>query len=48
MEANNFPTAVEPVKEIFLITGWGIRYSEISEGIPNTKFITPSGTPASA
>tara|TARA_Y100000589_G_scaffold55432_1_gene45914 strand:- start:382 stop:513 length:132 start_codon:yes stop_codon:yes gene_type:complete len=42
------PTAVDPVKEIFLITGCGIKYSEISEGIPKTRLITPSGTPASA
>ena len=42
------PTLVEPVKEIFRITGCGMRYSEISDGTPYTRLITPSGTPASA
>jgi hypothetical protein len=32
--ASCLPTAVDPVKLIFLITGCGIRYSLISAGMP--------------
>src|ERR1700737_1250604 len=42
------PTMVEPVKDILRITGCGIRYSEISEGTPETKLTPPLGPPASA
>src|SRR5210317_242389 len=47
-DANNFPTAVEPVKVTFLTIGCAIKYSEISAGIPYTKFIEPFGMPASS
>ena len=47
-DANNLPTAVEPVKVTFLTIGWAIKYSEISAGIPYTKFKEPLGIPASS
>ena len=46
--ASCLPTTVEPVKLILRITGWGIRWPEISAGLPYTRPITPAGTPASA
>ena len=48
MAASCLPTTVDPVNDIFLIMGCGIRYSEISDGTPYTRLITPAGTPASA
>jgi hypothetical protein len=36
------------VKVISRTTGCGIRYSETSDGTPNTRFSTPGGSPASA
>src|SRR5690349_5069890 len=47
-DARCLPTTVEPVNEILRITGWGIRYSLISAGLPYTRLTTPGGTPASA
>src|SRR5277367_4677689 len=44
--ASFFPTAVDPVKEIFRITGCGIKYSEMSDGTPKTRFTAPATTPA--
>ena len=46
-DANNLPTAVDPVKVTFLTIGCEINYSEISDGIPYTKFMEPFGMPAS-
>ncbi|MNT23845.1 hypothetical protein D3C72_1592860 [compost metagenome] len=46
--AKCLPTRVEPVNEILRMVGCGIRYSEISAGVPYTSAITPAGTPASA
>jgi hypothetical protein len=46
--ASCLPTAVDPVNDILRMTGCGMRYSEISEATPYTRFITPAGTPASA
>lgn len=46
--AKCFPTGIEPVKVTSRTAGCGIRYSEISEGVPNTRFKTPGGSPASA
>src|SRR5579864_1182226 len=48
MAARCLPTVVEPVKEILRMVGCGIRYSEISDGTPYTRLMTPAGTPASA
>ncbi len=45
--ASCLPTGVEPVKVILRITGCGIRYAEISAGLPYTSCTTPAGTPAS-
>ena len=45
--ASILPTGVEPVKVTLRITGWAIRCSLISAGTPNTRPITPAGTPAS-
>jgi hypothetical protein len=42
------PTGIEPVKVTSRTAGCGIKYSDISEGLPNTKFKTPGGSPASA
>ena len=36
------------MNEILRITGCGIRYSEITDGTPNTRFTAPGATPASA
>ena len=47
-EANCLPTAVDPVKVTFLTIGCGIKYSEISDGIPKTRLIEPLGMPASS
>jgi hypothetical protein len=41
------PTGTEPVNVTSLTDGCGIRYSEMSEGLPNTRFRTPGGRPAS-
>ena len=41
-------TGIEPVKVTSRTAGCGIRYSEISDGVPNTRFKTPGGSPASA
>src|SRR5215472_4660581 len=42
------PTGTEPVKVTSRTAGCGIRYSEMSDGVPNTRFSTPDGRPASA
>src|SRR6516225_6046872 len=45
--ASLLPTAIEPVKVTSRTAGCGMRYSEISDGVPKTRFTTPGGTPAS-
>jgi hypothetical protein len=45
--ARRLPTGIEPVNVTNRTAGCGIRYSEISEGVPNTRLSTPRGTPAS-
>src|SRR5262249_52150048 len=47
MAASCLPTGIEPVKVMRRTVGFGIRYSDISDGLPNTRLITPGGTPAS-
>src|SRR6185312_8681679 len=42
------PTGIEPVKEIFFTTLAGIRCSDTFAGTPNTRLMTPAGTPASS
>src|ERR1051325_3308672 len=46
--ARCLPTGTEPVKEILRTIGEAIRYSETCAGTPNTRLITPGGTPASS
>src|ERR1700676_3437786 len=41
------PTGTDPVKVTNRTDGCGMRYSEISDGLPNTEFRTPAGRPAS-
>ncbi len=41
------PIAVEPVKATSRTGSWRIKWSEISAGVPNTRFSTPGGSPAS-
>ena len=41
------PTGIEPVNVTSRTDGCGIRYSEMSEGLPNTRLNTPGGKPAS-
>jgi hypothetical protein len=45
--ASFLPTAIEPVNVTRRTAGCGIKYSEISEGVPNTRLSTPGGRPAS-
>src|ERR1044072_2841146 len=47
ISASDFPTGIEPVKVIRRIEDCGIRWLEISAGLPNTRFSTPGGRPAS-
>ena len=42
-EARCLPTGVEPVKVTLRITGWAMRYSEISAGWPKTRPIDVAG-----
>ena len=42
------PTGTEPVNVTSRTEGCGIKYFEMSDGLPNTKFNTPAGNPASA
>src|ERR1700733_3895477 len=42
------PTGTEPVNVTRRTDGCGIRYCEMSDGLPNTRFSTPGGKPASA
>src|SRR5229473_6189390 len=46
-DAKRLPTGIEPVNVTNRTAGCGMRYSEISEGVPNTRLSTPGGTPAS-
>src|SRR5580658_3371013 len=46
--ARCLPTGIEPVNEILRTASLLSRYSETSEGTPNTRLSTPAGTPASA
>ena len=46
--ASCLPTAVEPVNVTFRIIGCGIKYSDISAGIPKTRLRDPFGIPASS
>src|SRR3954463_5584749 len=46
--ARCLPTGTEPVKEILRTIGEAIRCSETFAGTPNTRLITPGGTPASS
>src|ERR1700733_1655818 len=41
------PTGPERVKVPSRTEGCGIKYSEMSDGVPNTRFSTPGGNPAS-
>ena len=43
----SFPTSTDPVKETFFTIGDLIKYFEIKDDFPVTKFTTPFGTPAS-
>src|SRR5699024_6580425 len=45
--ASRRPTSTEPVNETFFIIGLCIKFSDIWAGIPNRRFTTPLGTPAS-
>ena len=46
--ARCLPTGTEPVNEILRTIGEAIRCSEIFAGTPNTRLMTPGGTPASS
>ena len=46
--ARCLPTGTEPVNEILRTIGEAIRCSETIAGTPNTRLITPGGTPASS
>src|SRR4030095_6288913 len=46
--ARCLPTGTEPVNEIFRTIGEAIRCSDTFAGTPNTRLITPAGTPASS
>src|SRR5258708_18329444 len=48
MAVRCLPTGIEPVKVPSRTAGCGIKYSEMSEGLPNTRLRTPGGRPASA
>src|ERR1700723_304290 len=41
------PTGTDPVNVTSRTAGCGIKYDEISDGVPNTRFSTPGGKPAS-
>ena len=47
ISAKCLPTGIEPVKVTKRTSGCGIRYSETSDGTPNTRLRTPGGKPAS-
>ncbi len=46
-DASCFPTEVEPVKVMPRMIGEPINLADISAGLPNTTFSTPSGRPLS-
>src|SRR5215212_4634725 len=46
--ARCLPTGTEPVNEILRTIGDAMRCSETFDGTPNTRLITPGGTPASS
>jgi hypothetical protein len=45
--ASFLPTGIEPVNVTSRTEGCGIRYSDTSDGTPNTRLSTPCGSPAS-
>src|ERR1700749_5343932 len=47
ISASFLPMGIEPVNVIRRIEDCGIRYSDISAGLPNTRLSTPGGRPAS-